>query len=69
MIEVIFVASASNIIESTVVLLHFEKLIRDDRESVALVIKFFMSGAFWCPHVPWLSREEGFKNLLWHIVH
>ena len=67
--EVIFVASELTIIESTVVSSQFEKLIRDDRESVALVIKFLMSGVFLCPCLLWISREEVFKNLWWNIGH
>ena len=65
--EVIFVASDLTIIEYTVVLSQFEKLIRYDRESVALVIKFLMSGVFLCPCLIWLSIEDGLKNLLGHI--
>ena len=67
--EVIFVASELTITESTVVLSHFEKFISDDRESVALVIKFLMGGVFLCPCLLWISRKEGFKNLRWHIGH
>ena len=56
-------------IESTVVSSQFEKIIRDDRESVALVIKFLMSGVFLCPCLIRLSIEEVLKNLRWYIVH
>ena len=60
--EVIFVASWLTIIESTVMLLQFEKLIKDDRESVALAIKFLKGGVFWCPRLLWISREEGLRT-------
>ena len=65
--EVIFVSSELTIIEYTVVLSQFDKLIRDYRESVSLVIKFFMSGVFLCTFLLWISTEEGFKNLRWNI--
>ena len=56
-------------IESTVVSSQFEKIIRDDRESVALIIIYFMSGVFVCLCLICISIEEGCKNLRWHIGH
>ena len=44
--EVILVTSYLTIIASTVVSSHFEKLIRDDRESVALIIESLKGGIF-----------------------
>ena len=65
--EVIFLTSQLTIIESTVVSSQFGKLRRNDRESVALIIIFLIGGVFLYPILLWLSREEGFKNLWWHI--
>ena len=45
--EFVFLASNLTIIESTVLSSQFEKMIRDDSESVALVIKSLMSGIFF----------------------
>ena len=45
--KVIFVASYLTIIKSTAMSSQFEKLLRDDRESVALVIKFLNGGVFF----------------------
>ena len=67
--SVIFVASELTIIKSTIVLSQFEKLIRDERESVELVIKFLYGGVFLCSCLIWISRGEGLKNLQWHIGH
>ena len=33
-------------------------MIRDERGSVALVIKFIMSGVFLCPCLLWISIED-----------
>ena len=52
--EFIFVSPDLTIIESTIVLSQFEKLTRDDMESVALVIKFLVSGVYSCPCLLWI---------------
>ena len=63
--EVIFVASYLTIIESIVVSSQFEKLIRDDKESVALVIKFLNGGVL---SITSMNFKRGrFKNLRWNI--
>ena len=65
--EVIFVASYLTIISSTVVSSQFEILIRDDMESVSLVIKLQKGGVFFLS-MPYMNfNRSGLKNLRWNI--
>ena len=58
--EVIFIASELTLIECTVVLSNFEKLIRDERQLVALVIKFIVSGIFFVSMPSMDFKRRGF---------